>query len=378
MRVLGFGTYDVSAHPRIGTALSGLAGRGWSCEQVNVPLRFSTADRVRLLQRPWTAYRLLIRLVRCWFVLARRGRAAVRRFAPDAILVGYLGVLDILLARVLFPGSMIVLDQLIFLGDTATDRGVQEGARTRGLRAIDRLAMRCADLIMVDTEENARLVPGRFSERVVVVPVGADSGWFIGAAPEEPAQAGPLTVIFFGLFTPLQGTGVIGEAIASLGGRSDIRFTLVGRGQDLPDARRASAGASNVDWRDWVPAEELPDVVRAHDVCLGIFGTTVKSMRVVPNKVFQGAASGCAILTSDTPPQRRALGDAAFFVPAGDAAALAAALDTLTADRGRLHELRTAAWQRSRSSFAPTDIAAALDERIRAHRLGAGHPARTG
>jgi glycosyltransferase involved in cell wall biosynthesis len=42
--------------------------------------------------------------------------------------------------------------------------------------------------------------------------------------------------------------------------------------------------------------------------------------------VFQGAAAGCAIVTSDIPPQRRALGDAALLVPPGDPAALAAAL----------------------------------------------------
>ena len=54
-------------------------------------------------------------------------------------------------------------------------------------------------------------------------------------------------------------------------------------------------------WIDWVDADELPGVVAEHDVCLGIFGTTDKAPRVVPNKVYQGVASGCAVVTSDTP-----------------------------------------------------------------------------
>ncbi len=86
-------------------------------------------------------------------------------------------------------------------------------------------------------------------------------------------------------------------------------------------------------WLDWVPAAELPALVAAHDVCLGIFGTGDKALRVVPNKVFQGAAAGCAVVTSDTAPQRRVLGDAAVLVPPGDADALADALLGLAGDR---------------------------------------------
>ena len=75
-------------------------------------------------------------------------------------------------------------------------------------------------------------------------------------------------------------------------------------------------------------------------MCLGIFGTGDKAQRVVPNKVFQGAAAGCAIVTSDTAPQRRALGEAAVLVPPGDPGELAGALRQLAADRAALARLR--------------------------------------
>jgi glycosyltransferase involved in cell wall biosynthesis len=58
-------------------------------------------------------------------------------------------------------------------------------------------------------------------------------------------------------------------------------------------------------------------------VCLGIFSATPKGLRVVPNKVFQGLAAGCVVVTSDTPPQRRLLGDHLELVPPADPAALA-------------------------------------------------------
>ena len=83
------------------------------------------------------------------------------------------------------------------------------------------------------------------------------------------------------------------------------------RGQDRAEAQRLAAGNPRVEWLDWVPAARLPELVARHDVCLGILGTGAKARRVVPNKVYQGAAAGCAVITSDTPPQRSALGDAA-------------------------------------------------------------------
>ena len=121
-------------------------------------------------------------------------------------------------------------------------------------------------------------------------------------------------------------------------------------------------------WIDWVPAAQLPAIVAGHDVCLGIFGTGPKALRVVPNKVFQGAAAGCAIVTSDTPPQRRVLADAAVLVPPGDAEALAAALLRLADDRDELARLRAAARQLALERYAPGQIVAPLLARLAAGR----------
>jgi glycosyltransferase involved in cell wall biosynthesis len=176
-------------------------------------------------------------------------------------------------------------------------------------------------------------------------------------------------VVFYGLYTPLQGTPVIGSALGMAAGAADappIEVTMVGRGQDEAEAKSAAAASKAVTWLDWVPAAELPALVARHDVCLGIFGTGEKARRVVPNKVFHGAAAGCAVITSDTAPQRRVLGDAAVLVPPGDPGALAAALLDLARDRERLRELRTAARELAGKQFAPAQVVAPLMETLRA------------
>lgn len=344
MRVVAFGTYDATAHPRVQVLVDGLRERGIEVREIAEPLGLDTARRVELLRKPWLLPVLAARLGRRWLTLAGRARRLGRDERPTHVLVGYLGHFDVLLARVLFPSATIVLDHLIFAAGTARDRGVRGGVRTVLLSGLDRLAIAAANVVVVDTAEHAAQVPARRQADAVVVPVGATQAWFDAGARATTASAsrsGVLTVVFFGLFTPLQGAPVIAAALRLLDQRGvRVRATLVGSGQDAAAVRSILAGVE-VTWHDWVEAADLPDLVAAHDVCLGIFGTTSKALAVVPNKVYQGAAAGCAVVTSDTGPQRRAFGDGATFVPPGDATALAGAIEAL-ADRAVLARARAA------------------------------------
>ncbi|MDY5138226.1 glycosyltransferase, partial [Actinotignum timonense] len=98
---------------------------------------------------------------------------------------------------------------------------------------------------------------------------------------------------------------------------------------------------------------------------LGIFGTSDKAQRVVPNKAYQGMAAGLALITSDTAPQRDMLGDAASYVPAGDASALADMLESFAADPDAITAARTRASERADNAFHPAHVVrpllAALD-----------------
>ena len=363
MRVLLFGTYDTSMHPRVATIAEGLAASGLEVAEVNAPLGLDTAARVDMLARPWTAPLLLLRLARRWTTLAA---AARRRPRPDVVVVGYLGHFDVHLARLVFRRTPIVLDHLVGASDTGRDRRLDGGPRQALLRLIDAAALRAASIIVVDTDEHLAALPPRYRSRAVVVPVGAPAAW-MDAAPETaaaPDGARPLKVVFYGLYTPLQGTPVIGAALGALAG-APIEVTMIGSGQDEAQTRAAAAANPAVRWLDWVPAAELPALVAEHDVCLGIFGTGDKALRVVPNKVFQGAAAGCAIVTSDTPPQRRVLADAAVLVPPGDPEALAGALRRLAGDRGEVTRLRQQSRELARQEFAAGQVVAPLLRRLR-------------
>ncbi len=363
MRVLGFGTYELSRHPRAGVILSGLRAHGDEVVEINEPLGFSTAERVAMLTTPWLAYRLICRVLVRWASLARRCVQARRGDRFDAVLVGYLGHFDVLLARVLFPRGRIVLDLLVFAADTARDRGVTGRLKLLMLQALDRLAIRCADVVVVDTAEHLELLAEPDRGKGVVVAVGASEAWF-QAASVAWRPTGAMRVAFFGLFTPLQGAPVIGEALAMLSDRTDMVVTMIGTGQDYARTRALASVNPSVTWLEWVDGGDLPRVIAAHDLCLGIFGTSTKGMRVVPNKVYQAAAAGCAIITSDTPAQRRVLGEAASYVPAGDPVALAEALGSLAADPSRVQAMGIAARRRASANFRASAIVEPLRDRL--------------
>ena len=369
MRVLIFGTYDASTHPRVATIAEGMRAGGADVAECNAPLGLDTAARVDMLAHPWRAPALLARLARRWATLARTAR---RMPAPDVVIVGYLGHFDIHLARLIFRRAPIVLDHLVGASDTARDRRLDGGPRRALLRMIDSAALRAADVIVVDTDEHLAVLPQRHRARAVVVPVGAPAAWYAAAPPAHVHDPpGPLRVVFYGLYTPLQGTPVIGTALGKIAG-TPIEVTMIGGGQDETGTRAAAAANHTVRWLDWVPAAELPALVAGHHVCLGIFGAGDKARRVVPNKVFQGAAAGCAIVTSDTPPQRRALGDAAILVPPGSPEALATALLRLADDRAELARLRERAHELAVGQFAPERIVAPLARELA--RRGAATP----
>jgi glycosyltransferase involved in cell wall biosynthesis len=375
MRTIIFGTYDTAMHPRIATIAEGLAARGFDVTECNVPLGLTTADRVDMLAKPWKVGGLVARLASRWLGLATRARRLGR---PDAVVVGYLGHFDVHLARLLYPRHIfsrhrvpIVLDHLISAANTAKDRRIAGGGlKQRLLTLIDAAALRAADIVVVDTEEHLEIVQAKYRSKAVVVPVGAPTPWHEAARELSADPGAPLKVVFYGLYTPLQGTPVIGEALGRLAG-APVEVTMIGRGQDEEETKRAAAANQSVRWLGWVPAAELPALVASHDVCLGIFGTGDKALRVVPNKVFQGAAAGCAVITSDTPPQRRVLGDAAVLVPPGDPAALADALLRLAGDREALLKLRHAARQLAAERFTPEQVVGPLTDRLLQPHAGA-------
>jgi glycosyltransferase involved in cell wall biosynthesis len=363
MKVTFFGTYDLSTTQRVEGLIDGLRAHHIPVHECNAPLKLNTAMRVKIASQPWRLPILLLHLARCWAKLMW----LARRVPPsDAVVIGYLGHFDIHLARLLFRRRPLVLDYMVSGSDTANDRRVGGGGlKQRVLKWIDNAALKKADIVVLDTEEHRQRLPEQYRHKGVVVNVGVPANWSAVKPTALTKQAEePLSVIFHGAFTPLQGTPVIGKAIARL--KTPMRITMVGTGQDYAETKRLAtkSKAADITWIDWIKSPDLPQAVANHDVCLGIFGKGPKTYRVVPNKMYQGAAAGCALITADTPPQRRVLEDAALFVSQGDPKALAAALERLANHPEELTKLKKAS-RRVANGFTPDKIVEPLIAKLR-------------
>ena len=363
--VLAFGTYNVRKHPRVGILIEGLRRNGCKVEEINHPLELSTAQRVDILKKPWKLFGFGWRLLNLWWRLSKDAkRWLAANGEPDAVLVGYMGHFDVLLAHHMFKNVPIVLDHLIFAGDTAKDRGAR-GLKVALLNRLDHMATHAASLVVVDTIEHRHMLES--DVRSMVVPVGAQDEWYAASWRTKTIERNG--VVFFGLYTPLQGTPVIARALVELALRGITpKVTMIGKGQDYEQVRAITYGLGTVEFRDWVEPEDLPSLVASHAVALGIFSTTPKGLHVVPNKVYQSVAAGCAVITSDTAPQRRELGNGAIFVEPGNPKELANAMETLLSNGKMLHSARQAALIVS-NRFRPEEVSRELATWIRNRSL---------
>jgi glycosyltransferase involved in cell wall biosynthesis len=243
------------------------------------------------------------------------------------------------------------------------------------LRASDRIALSLADLVLCDTWEHGDFYSAEYGvprSKLCRVPVGADRQAFrYGEAARPPRLAGPLQVVYIGGFLPLHGVETAVEAATILEGRHGPRFAsfaLIGDGMTAPRAERdiAARGLRSVRRLPRVPYRDALAALSRADVALGIFGTTPKAGRVVPHKVFQSMAAGIPTIT------RRSRAIAEFFregehlilVPAGDAAALAKAVEELAGDPDRGARIGMAGRASAQEQASPERIGALLAEAI--------------
>jgi len=316
LRLCYFGTYE-RAYPRNAQVISCLRGAGVEVEEEHV----SVWDDLR---EGWSAGPgRALRLV------AAEARLFTRRpHGFDALVVGYPGHLDLPAARRAAQGRPVVFNPLVSLADTFVSdrRRFRSGSiAARALEAIDRHAFRSADLVVADTEAHARFLAELGDlDAVAVCFVGAEERVF-GPGWKPP---GKFVALFVGKLIPLQGVETI---LAAARLAPELPFRIVGSGQLAPLLAERPA---NVEHVPWVPYDLLPDELRAAGCALGIFGTTTKAQRVIPNKAFQALAVGVPLLTADTPAARELLvhDESALLVPPGDAQALAEALRRLAED----------------------------------------------
>jgi glycosyltransferase involved in cell wall biosynthesis len=343
MRICFWGTYD-TGKPRVRILLDGLRSSGHDVTEIHTDPWRKIADKSQI-RSAWTLIPILLGIFISYpFLLARH--AWSRR--NDVVICAYPGNLDIL---VLWPlaklrREKVALDAFLPLYDTVVEDRALLSARdvpARLLHLFERVSCHAADFVLTDTNAHGDYFAKEFAlprRRILRAFVGHEPRLFHRSESRKEVGAGPV-VLFYGQFIPLHGMLTVFEA-AKLSAATGVRWKIIGTGQEekLFAAKLRDSPIPHLEWVTWVDYEMLLHEIQAADVCLGIFGTSEKAGRVIPNKVFQIIASGKRLITRDSPAIREILttpSPAFKLVPAGDPTALLDAILQSVGEAGEIY-----------------------------------------
>jgi glycosyltransferase involved in cell wall biosynthesis len=133
---------------------------------------------------------------------------------------------------------------------------------------------------------------GKFTGKHFVLPVLADTSIYYPSKKEINNEK--IKILFYGSFIPLHGIDVILNAF-SLMEKNNISFeaNVIGKGQMYSEMKKLhnDLNLKQVSMNGEVINEnQLSDMIREHDIVLGIFGESEKARSVIPNKVYQSTA----------------------------------------------------------------------------------------
>ena len=343
-RICFFGTYE-QHYVRNRTLIDGLLKQGCQVQECHVPLWEKQRDKTGNYLGSISLFIRGIEVVLAYIRLLVKYLFTVKPY--DIMMVGYIGHLDMPLAWLptRLPRRHLVFSPLISLYDTLVDDRqsfADASFMSRFLQRLDRWTCSISDLVLLDTDAHIGYFSDTFglpSDKFVRVFVGADEHIFtpLSTPPAPSEKNAPFRILFIGKFTPLHGLDTIIQAAALMKDRTDIIFDIIGSGQ-LSDEIHALAdqeGLSSVQFTDWVEYGQLPQRIEQADVCLGIFGTTAKTDRVIPTKVFATLAMGKPLITGDSVATRELLTheENTVLCPRGDAEGLSNAIGRLLEDR---------------------------------------------
>ena len=133
---------------------------------------------------------------------------------------------------------------------------------------------------------------GEFKGKHFVLPVLADTTIYYPVKKEINNEK--IKILFYGSFIPLHGIDIILNAF-SLMEKNNIKFeaNIIGKGQMYSEMKKLydNLNLKQVSMNGEVINEnQLSDMIREHDIVLGIFGESEKAKSVIPNKVYQSTA----------------------------------------------------------------------------------------
>lgn len=166
-------------------------------------------------------------------------------------------------------------------------------------RYLDHQAIKHSDIIIADSHERKKMFQEIFDlpeSDVKVVYTGANGNNFF---PLERSSSSNFEVGCFGEFLPYCGMKKIIEASKKLK-IERVRFTLIGKGHEYKEIEKLVQKENTITLKNDIPEEEMNSEINRFDLCLGIFGDSIKATSMITPEIFNYMSAGRPTLTSET------------------------------------------------------------------------------
>lgn len=306
MNIIFWGTYDKSK-PRIRILLKGLNRTTINVKECHFSIWESIQDKSQISSKFKFLVIFLKLLIAYPFLLCK----LITLQKPHVLVVAYPAIFDVLFALIYAKIFKIPLvwDVFISLYNTVVeDRKIltPDSILARLIFFLEKFTLNKVDFIILDTKTHATYLAEKYSldlDKISFAYVGAENEIF----PSKKCTNlhSPVRLLFYGQFIPLHGIEKIIQAAEEMS-LDEYSWTLIGKGQESEriETILKKKPLKNLKWIRWVNYHNLVEHIHNSDICLGIFGDTIKAQIVIPNKVFQIISAGKPFVTSDTPAMR--------------------------------------------------------------------------
>lgn len=289
---------------------------------------------------------------------------------PDAIFVSRFNPLVLPIAWFFCHRSdcPLIYDLFVSLYRTAEMREVNP-VFVWMLRAIEHVTLRIPDILAVETDQFCDLYAEMYSlprSRFLRLPMGADEEHYYPV--EDAEERSPTTVLYWGNFLPHHGVETIVKAAARID-PEEVEFVFLGDGprRESAESLAAELNLENISFEGFVSQSEVRYWASVSRVTLGVFSNDRRALASITNKVNEGIAMRCAVITERSPAitewftHRGSI----YMVPPADPDALSYAICECLDDRELVEDIATGGYQVYQEELSPERVGEILAKRLR-------------
>lgn len=233
------------------------------------------------------------------------------------------------------------LNPELFISRFGEPDGAGQQVQYRGLRWLERRTYRAADRV-ISTNESYKAVAvtrgGRRPGHVTVVRSGPDTAQMRPIYPQNPRPAGGVNLVYLGIMGPQDGVDqalLVVDELVHRRRRAEVSATLMGFGDCYEELRQQAhdLGLDGVvHFTGRVDRAEIAEYLSRADIGLCPDLKTPLNDVSTMNKTMEYMSYGLPAVSFDLVETRVSGGDCVLYVPSGDIAAFADAVERLIDD----------------------------------------------